>query len=1232
MRIERLEVIGFKSFADKMIFKFHPGVTAIVGPNGCGKSNVVDAFKWVLGEQSAKSLRGGKMEDIIFAGSSTKKTKGMAEVTLVLSDIIKKPESSGNGNSDAGSPGDESNGTENIGVESNGADNGVVENDTTENKVSIVNTDVRTGDKDQKIRIAVTRRLYRSGESEYLLNKVPCRLKDIRNMFLDTGLELKAYSILEQGKIGDIVNSKPQDRRFLIEEVAGVMKYKVRKHEATNKLESSKANLQRISDIVTEVKRQINTIDRHAKKAERFKKLFEEIKDIELRVAKRDVSNFKNEISALIASEETLKSREAESSAIFHAKEAMIEEKKRLCIEQERSLAEIRAKLYALERETTEDEGKIALLKNECANLSDRLNDLTRQDGELDIQKKATAESLIEIESSEIRMREELSRLDSVLEEKREAFSGSESEIAELDQDLEFQRRSLFAKAEEISNIKNELNHININMDNISKKTEKSSQDISTIKDNLSSVNSVLSTTRNEHAEVESQLQATRNGKEEHVIQLRNRKQELAENEETLYREREALAGLNSKLESLKEIDKSQMASVDESIKTLCQVADIFETPREYETAIEAILGDKLGAAVVEDNNEITRALQVIREQNTKRSGFITVNPFSKEQSTPDPSFEGREGVIGNAAKFISVKDGFSKVAMSLLNDVVLVDSLQAALSLHESHPPHGNAVHPYFVTLDGEVLEPSGMVFGGTDKGVLKVKRQIKEIEQEVSSKTVIITNALNAVSALKENIMTLENEIISVDAKISSQEKYVHELKVKADNLEDENSRLQKKHEYISLEIHDDHKEKEDLGSALQEKKARCESLESEKQQIEEKIRSVQSVISERRESIESMRSQLTEVKMELTSTREKMASIKRDVERLNATIREIDRKKESMVNERENINTAIANKEQEIIDKNDTLKVKIVNVAEFQTEASKVNEILEARTAELAFIEKSEKELASELESMRSELGHVEMKKMEKTMKLDYLKEDINKSYEIEIETAEVTDIVEHQEEVRLPELKEKIRSMGAVSLGTIDEYEELKVRYDFLTKQRDDLLQAIEALEDTIRTINKTSKKRLEEAFEQLNEKFKIVFNTLFGKGRAELQLTEGSILDAGIEIIAQPPGKRLQNLNLLSGGEKALTAISLLFAGFMLKPTPLCLLDEVDAPLDETNTGRFVDLVKEMSKNIQFITITHNRRTMESADFIYGITMQEPGSSTALSMHLTEDEAVPADAV
>ncbi len=1178
MRVERIELIGFKSFSEKTVFNFHPGITAIVGPNGCGKSNIVDAFKWVLGEQSAKSLRGDSMEDVIFSGSVTKKTKGMAEVTLILSDIVKKP--------------------------ANGSEN---------------------DDKTETTEISVTRRLYRSGESEYLMNKVPCRLKDIKNMFLDTGLELKAYSILEQGRIGDIINSKPQDRRFLIEEVAGVMKYKVRKSEAMSKLEASKSNLQRLQDIIAEVKRQINTIDRHAKKAERYKKLFEEIKDIEVRIAKRDLKTLQNEISSLISSEETLKSKEAEVSANVHSTDALIEEKKRLCIEHEGSLNEIRIKLYSLEKEVTEDEGKIALLNNECENLLERHSTLEGQDIQLSTEKESTAISLKEIENNEVRMKHELTNLEEILEGENTTFFGLEKEIIELEHDLENQRRNLFNKAEEISNIKNEINHLSLNIENITRKTEKSSQNISSLNDSLSSLNIAIDQTKKEQRKIETELEDKRKTKEDLANRLKDKKLELSANEESLYREREELVAMASKLGSLKEMDKSQMSSFDENIKTLCQVADIFETPPEYETAIEAVLGDKLNATIVEDNNEITRALQYIKEQNTKRGGFITIHPVRNITSdgATIQNIDSHSGVIGGAIRFVSVREGFDKVASSLLKDVFLVDSLKTALSLWEDSLASSDMRPLYFVTLEGDVLEPSGMVFGGSDKGVLKIKRLMKELEKEILTKKGEITKAENSVAAMKEAIVTLENDIISIDGKISTQEKYGHQLEIKMSNLEGENIRLQKKHEYISLEINDDYREKDSLKSALEKKDVDSRTLESEKEQVEEKIQVVQNTVSNKRESLETMRSELTEVKLNLTSTREKISSIRREIERLNATIIEIDRKREEILNERNDIKKAIGYKEQEIGEKENALKSKIVLVGELQSKASKVSEILESKTAELALIEKQQKELASELETIRSELSHVEMKKMEKSMKLNYLREDIKKTYSTEIETADVADTVTPEEEENLLQFKEKLQAMGPVSLGTLDEYEELKTRYEFLTRQRDDLLHSIEALEDTIRKINKTSQKRLTEAFEALNEKFKEVFTFLFGKGRAELHLTEGSILDAGIEIVAQPPGKRLQNMNLLSGGEKALTALSLLFAGFMIKPTPLCLLDEVDAPLDESNTDRFIKLLKELAKDIQFITITHNRRTMEEADYLYGITMEEPGSSKVVSMHLAE---------
>ena len=1176
MRIERVELNGFKSFADKTTFNLHPGITGIVGPNGCGKSNIVDAFKWVLGEQSAKSLRGSNMSDVIFAGSATKKTKGMAEVTLILSDIIKTRTDSHEGN-----------------------------------------------EADQTMKVSVTRRLYRSGESEYMMNKVPCRLKDIKNMFLDTGLELKAYSILEQGKIGDIINSKPIERRFLIEEVAGVMKYKVRKQEATNKLESSKSNLQRIQDIISEVKRQINTVDRHAKKAERFKKLFDEIKDIELRISKRDFKALQEEIAVLASSEVSYKSREAEVSANVHSQEALIEEKKRLCVDHDKQLGEIRLNLYSLERETTEDEGKIALLKSDCDNLRERFNDLIKQDNNLTIEKDTAADSIKEIEESRAGMQGEFIVLENTINEKSVTFAEAEKGIVEFEEGLEAQRKDLFSKAEEISGIKNEISHISLNIENLSRKTDKSSDDINTLKNNLTSLDTTIEQTVNELLRFESELQDSRNRKEDLANRLKDRKNDLSGNEQSLYSEREGLAGMNSRLESLKELEQSQRSSVDESIKMKCQVSDIFDAPAEYETAIEAILGDKLGAAVVENQGEITRALKMIKEQKTKRSGFITAN--LSRNVTPVSSGINGSGIIGEAAKFITAKEGFSEIASSLLNDVYLVDNLDSAFSLWTKHSgDNGKAL--YLVTLDGEVLEPSGMVFGGSGKGVLKIKRLIKGIDIEISEKRTKIAGLEKLVASSKDEIITLENDIISIDGVISGKEKYSHEMNVKLSAIKEENERLKKKHEFITIEITDDTKEKENLTAAFEEKNKQCALSEEEKLKIEEEISSVQSKISSGKIARELMRTALTGITLELTSMREKLSATNREIERLNRMIADIETKKGEMSAERTNIQEAIARKEQEVVDNQEALKIKIFAAGELQAEASKLNEILEAKKAELEIMEKRQKTMASELETIRTELGHVEMKKMEQSMKVTYLKEDIHKTYSVEIETLEVEDSVSAEEEEKLPLLKDKMQSIGPVSMGTLNEYEELKTRYEFLTNQRDDLLNSIDALEDTIRKINMTSKKRLEEAFEALNEKFKEVFTILFGKGKAELQLTEGGILDAGIDIVAQPPGKRLQNIMLLSGGEKALTAIALLFAGFMIKPTPMCLLDEVDAPLDESNTDRFIDLVKKLSEKIQFITITHNRRTMEATDYLYGITMEEPGVSKVISMHLSEAEA------
>jgi len=1175
MRVERIELIGFKSFAEKTVFNFHPGITAIVGPNGCGKSNIVDAFRWVLGEQSAKSLRGNSMEDVIFSGSATKKTKGIAEVTLVISGL---------------------------------------------NGVSLKNSGLNNTSETNEI--SVTRRLYRSGESEYLMNKIPCRLKDIKDVFLDTGLELKTYSILEQERIGEILNSKPEERRFLIEEVAGVMKYKVRKSEALQKLEASKSNLQRLQDIIAEVKRQINSIDRHAKRAEKYKKLFEEIKNIELKIARRDIKILHDELSSLTSSENALRAKEAELSSNLHSSEALMEEKKRIYADKEKELSELQTKLHSLEKEVAEDEGKINLLKSDYENLRERLQSLFLQKSELSNQKETAIVSLGRVKKEKSEKKGELSDLENLLEEKEMTLSELEKRVTELEQDLETQRKQLFNKAEELSLVKNEINQLSLTIENISRKREKDLKDINVVKDNLFSLENTITDIKNEYLKLESELQARKKTKEGLDHKLQTKKRELAVNESSLHRYREELAAMNSRFESLKEVDLSKREIPNANIKILCQVADILETSPEYEVAIEAVLGEKLNASIVEDQHEIIKALQLIKEQGTKRSGFIPLNSikdFSTEENLNDIN-----GIIGKAIDFVRVKEGFDRIAQTLLKDVILVNNLNTAFSLWESQTSAGTGSNSfYFVTLEGEVLEPSGVVFGGLEKGVLKIKRMLKELEKDITTKHGQIEEIEGLIKALNKDITIIEREINFIDEEIINKEKYCHELRVKVEGIKDEHNRQRERLEYLILETENDQQEKEDLRRELDKKESSYKILKEEKQLLEEKIKSTQEEIAKRKGSLETLRSELMDIKLSITAVKEQVTNLTKEEERLNSAIIETEKKKSDITTEHLQIKKNLSHMEREIEEKENNLRSKIVTIEELHREVSKAKEILEAKAAELALIEKQQKSLASELESIRKDLGNIEVKKTELSMKLNYLKEDIKKTYSIEIGRAEIDETVSPEEEERLPQLKEKLEEIGPVSLGTLEEFNELKTRYEFLIKQQEDLLQSIATLEETIQKINRTTQKRLTDAFNALNEKFKEVFTTLFGKGRAELLLTDDNILEAGIDIVAQPPGKRLQNLMLLSGGEKALTALSLLFAGFMVKPTPLCILDEVDAPLDESNTDRFVRLLTELAREIQFIIITHNRRTMESADYIYGITMEEPGVSKVISMHLAE---------
>jgi len=1167
MRLERIELIGFKSFSDRTVLDFHPGITAIVGPNGCGKSNVVDAFKWVLGEQSAKSLRGDSMEDVIFFGSANKKARGMAEVSLVISDLNwVNPSDDGNSNNSE---------------------------------------------------VSITRRIYRSGESEYLINKVPCRLKDIRNLFLDTGLDVRSYSIFEQSRMNSILNSKPEERRFLIEEVAGVMKYKVRRTEALQKLEASRYNLQRLQDIIGEVKRQINSIERYVKKAEKYKRLLEEIRDIETRISRREIKRLTEEGNNLSSMINGMRLKEAEVSTRIQSINSSIEQKKTRLIEQEKALEELRRRQHDAEKTVTEIEGRLALLKREHENLKDRSEELKKRESDLLIEREVAIKEASRIEDEISKIEHEVHTLQVSLKEREGLIKGLEDEIIEHSNLLDNERRALFNKAEEGSILRNEIKHLSMIMEDIDKKMTKLLEERKTTEEGFSGIRDELKRRDDERLTIESTLTDKKREKESLYEELKRKRDELRSIEDNLYKKREELAALNSRYESLKELYTAKRIDIGDNARFLCQVADILDTRPEYESAIEAVLGDKLSAIVVESNDDIMTALRHVKEHNTRRSGFISLNPLRPGPFSSYPAGND-QGVIGCAIDLIKTKDGFSSVVEALLGDVLVVKDIDTAFSIRERL--NGHPV--YLVTLDAEVIEPSGMVYGGIERGLLQIRRQLKEIERDIGLCMQEIADSEVSIAGLQEGIKTLEQRLFIIGSEIADGERRYHEIGLQIGNLNEESDRYQKRLQYLDVEIENEEKEGKDIRALMDEKEKRYKEIEMERTGIEARLKEIQEIIVTRKRSLEDARSRHTEIKLQITSMNERMKALQKEVERLRTDISSYENKRSSILLEHLSIEEGIRNKQSEIKEKEDEIRSSVLLTKGLGEEIRSINGGIESLSNELSAYEEEQKTLTSEFNRIRDELAQTEMKMMEVTLRLNYIKDDIRKTYGISIDTVDEDVDVSPEEEERLPHLKERIQEMGAVNLGTLEEYEELKTRYNFLEKQQNDLLDSIATLEETIRRINKSTSQRLTDAFNSLNEKFKEVFTMLFGGGKAELILTGSDILESGIDIVAQPPGKRLKNLAALSGGEQALTTLSLLFAGFMVKPTPMCIMDEVDAPLDESNIDRFTKMLSELSRDVQFIIITHNRVTTSVADYIYGITMEEPGVSKVVSMHLT----------
>ncbi len=1191
MQLKTLEMIGFKSFGDKTVVAFQPGVTAVVGPNGCGKSNISDAIRWVLGEQSAKHLRGDKMEDVIFNGSENRKPLGMAEVTLRLSNT---------GRSLAAS-----------------SEFGHYEE------------------------IEITRRLYRSGESEYLINRIPCRLKDIRDLMMDAGVGARIHAIIEQDKVDQILSSKPQDRRFLFEEVAGVMKYKARRQEALSKLESTQQNQLRVNDIITEVRRQVNSLDRQAKKAERYQKVRAEMKELDFRLAAVDYSSLGLEWTASSEEFTKLENEVTQLHADLGRVEAAIEETRAEALSAEQELSSLQNRLHETETALSRAEHRVEMSRSQIASLNEQ-RERDRTDREYLNQEIARViEQKSHHEQEGVNLDASISEKNLLLGDKTvdmdmRARTLREKELA-LDEMRAGIMNALAASAAEKSKIANLESRI-AQLDEQDGKELREKQEL---EQKLLELTVLLENRERELGEILDR----RNAAQEERANVAARLEQAIAKKKTLETElnetRNKHAGQSSRLRSLLELEKS-LEGYQKGVRTVMSarkedsekeqlgtihglVADMIETEPKYEVAIEAVLGDRLQSVVVDSQTDSLKAVNYLKTQSGGRSTFIPKTP--REVKSEPFVKNGHAGVIGSALSVVRCKDSYTNVARYLLGDVVVVDTMDTALYLWNK-----NGFDKTVVTLSGEIVDPWGAVTGGdvdaTGSGMLTKRREIKDLEQEVSALS-------STIAELESGLGTIEAAIASDTRTEADLAQQIHRIELELLNREKDNTtlkeeigRIGERTRTLETEAQARAAVRAELNTAIEQASSVLRDLEAGQTSAQAGIESLQAELSASKEELEAARAAITEIRMEITVLQEKQAAARRTMESLirnDAELKERLAKREADISDIASklteLEAVIANAETEITD----------HIGVLEAERRILVQKQEAHIAKAQVLQSAEEEARQSryaIETAQKRLSAIEVKRTELRLKIEHLKDNLWTTYHAELETVVQElgqfEINLEESKLKLDEYRQKIDQMGPINVDALQEYNELKERYDLLSVQQNDINESINNLKATISKLDGETKELFTEAFNTIQVKFKEVFALLFEGGRAELVLLdETNILESGIEIIAQPRGKKFQSITLLSGGERALTAIALLFAAFLVKPSPFCMLDEVDAPLDEANVTRFTRLIRKMSDHSQFITITHNKRTMEMADALYGITMEEPGCSRVVSVKLRE---------
>ncbi len=1221
MYLKNLTAFGFKSFADRTSLSFLPGVTAIVGPNGCGKSNIADAVRWVLGEQSAKALRGGEMADVIFNGTDQRKALGLAEVSLTIGGVDQEH------------------------LKAAGVELAYDE-------------------------VTVTRRVFRDGGSEYFINKTPCRLKDIQQLFMGTGMGRASYSIMAQGNITQILSSKPEDRRLVFEEAAGITRFKAQKKEALRKLESTDQNLLRVADLIREVKRQIISLQRQAGKARRYKQFMAELQHLDTQLARHQFDVLQSEVAE----------RQGQLDQLRHDLEAGMNEVGR----SEQDVAELRARAAELEHAISQSQQRGLELKAEIERHESRVQYNEERLSELASQ---NAQALSDIAQAEERrlvaeqelagVRERLAASSAKLAGQREELSGRrlalesvESALRQQQEALRQAQAELFTAAQQLTRVRNEINALDLQKQGNAIRLEKLSAEKVQLEEERTGLEQRLTDFAREAEAEKLDVQARRLSVEERQQRLRELQQAAAQVTQELDLLQRQQATLHSRRSVLQQLEASHegfgsgtLAALHSAQGVLGTLADRIRVPAQFVPALEAALGHHLQVVLTEQPEA---ACQILGDLQANKRGRASVASLALRNGNgvpveplvaPEVTQRLAELQCFAALQAVEAEDSVKPLLSGLLGGTQIAPDLATAtIAWREAHGVFD------FVTQGGELLSRHGVFTGGTANGsgkapssILGRKNEIADLERQLAALAEQVAEASRRKGALQSEQTALQAGLQQAQTELRAQEVAIATRQGEFNALQNARRVLHQKIDTVVFEIQSLAAQEREGGEKRAGLAARLGEFEGCEAALQQRLTELNSGIEAGRQQRDAANAALTEAKVALAAEEQLCASFRQQCQPLEQRLGELAQLVEQRRRDIAGVTQRQAQAEAEIAESRGGMEALNHDREQRSVQTAELVGQRDALSADLAGREEQLREQRRRLAGLQEQRSALEVEVAQKQMTVQNLRERIQQKYQVHLDDVRsecititfadegpakvVTLTPEEMAQAgvstdwdavatQVAALQQRIDEMGPVNLVAIEEYEETEQRHQFLTTQHEDLLQAKGQLVEVINRVNTQTKEMFTETFNRIRENFRTMFVEIFGGGSADLYLVdEGDVLESGIDIVARPPGKQLRSISLLSGGEQTMTAVALLFAIYQVRPSPFCLLDELDAPLDESNINRFTRILQRFLEHSQFIVITHNKRTIAMADVLYGITMQEHGISKIVSVKFHKTEAL-----